>query len=83
MKYDLGAIDVPTIVANHGAGPRYMLKFDSPPDVQPGETYRTRYSPLAVSRDWGFFLALWRDGNTLHVKAIGGWTPTNGHVVSP
>lgn len=84
MKYDLGTVDIPTIVANRNtSGDRYTLEFDSPPNAEPGETYRTRYSPLSVSCDCGAFLALWRDGNTLYVKALHGWTPTNSHVIAP
>lgn len=88
MKYQLGEVEVPTIVANHYGdsgciGVDYRLEFDSPPDVRIGQTYRTRYSPLSISCDSGYFLALWRDGNTLYVRAFNGWTPTNGHVLAP
>lgn len=83
MKYQLGEVDVPTIVRNTGSGyPTYVLEFDSPPGVQIGNEYRTKYGPLTYSCDAGAFLALWVDGNTLHVKPINGWTPTNGHVIA-
>lgn len=84
MKYQLGKVDIPTIVAHHNSfGDRYKLEFDSPPEVSIGETYRTRVFPMSVHCDFGYFLALWRDGNTLYVRALGGWTPTNGHVLAP
>jgi hypothetical protein len=53
VRYQLGVVDIPTIMTTRGSGPRYTLEFDSPPDAEPGETYRTRCTPLSVCCDAG------------------------------
>ncbi len=75
--------ETPAIVDTEmDGGIRFWVTFESPPNVELGQEYRTFY-PALSHPDAGSFVALWVDGNRMLAKSVGGWYPPRGHVVLP